>query len=40
MTDLQREWEDILASYGLPADRGDTVLDRACYLGNPRTYTF
>lgn len=38
MTDLQREWEDILESHGLPADCGDTALDRACYLGNPRTY--
>ena len=37
--DLQREWEDILESHGLPAERGDTALDRACYLGNPRTYT-
>jgi hypothetical protein len=39
MTDLQREWEDILESHSVPADRGDTVLDRATYLGNPRAYT-
>jgi hypothetical protein len=38
MTDLQREWEDILESYGLPADRGDHVLDQATYLGNPRAF--
>ena len=39
MTDLQRQWEGILESHGLPADRGDAALDRACYLGNPRAYT-
>jgi hypothetical protein len=39
MTHLQREWEDILESHGLPAEHGDTALDRACYFGNPRTYT-
>ena len=38
VTDLQREWEDILESHGLPADRGDKVLDQATYLGNPRGY--
>lgn len=38
MTDLQREWENILESHGLPADRGDTALDRATYLGNPRAF--
>jgi hypothetical protein len=39
MTDLQREWEDILESHGLLADRGDTVLDQTTYLGNPGAYT-
>ena len=38
MTDLQREWEEILEFHGLPADRGDTVLDQATYLGNPRAF--
>jgi hypothetical protein len=38
MTDQQREWEEILEFHGLPADRGDTVLDQATYLGNPRAF--
>jgi hypothetical protein len=38
VTDLQREWEEILESHGLPADRGDTVLDQVTYLGNPRAF--
>lgn len=38
MTDLQREWEGILESHGLPAECGDTALDRACYSDNLRTY--
>ena len=39
MTPLQRKWEDILASHGLPAeDGGDTALNRAMFFGNPDNF--
>jgi hypothetical protein len=39
MTPLQRKWDDILASHGLPAvDGGDTALNRAMFFGNPDSF--